>query len=171
MPLGEGLKRAAPPLARTVRRKSTKSLPARGGAFETAAADGPLLVACLQEAPIFAEMADEKPGDAADLRFVDIRDAGGWSDEAEKAAPKQAALLAAAAVDLKPAGTVPMKSDGVALIYGRDEAAIAAATRLAAKLDVTVLLKDPGGRHPAADYGHPDLPGADRGAARPSGRV
>ena len=51
-----------------------------------------------------------------------------------------AALLAAAAVPLPPVPLVPLKSEGVTLVLGRDAGAIAAAERLADRLDLTVLL-------------------------------
>jgi ferredoxin len=101
-----------------------------------------LLVACTQEAPVFAETATEM-GAEADLAFVNIRERAGWSDEAAKAGPKIAALLAAAAVEAVPAPAVGLKSAGVTLVYGSDERAIAAAQRLKDRLDVTVLLTGP----------------------------
>ena len=62
--------------------------------FRKAAAAGePLTVACTQEAPLFAEVADED----ADIRFVNIRETAGWSKDAKAAGPKIAALIAAAA--------------------------------------------------------------------------
>jgi ferredoxin len=51
-----------------------------------------------------------------------------------------AALLAAAAVPPPPAPLVPLRSEGVTLVLGRDAAALEAARRLAETLDVTVLL-------------------------------
>ena len=104
--------------------------------------DAPLLVACTQEAPLFGEVAAEV-GAEADLRFVNIRERAGWSTDGAAAIPKIAALLAEAALDLPPAPTVTMRSDGVCLVYGRDETAIAAAQQLAGRLDVTVLLMQP----------------------------
>ena len=103
---------------------------------------GPLLVACTQEAPLFGEIAAQAAAET-DLRFVNIREHAGWSNEGAAATPKIAALLAEAALDLPPTPTVTMRSDGVCLVYGRDETAIAAAQQLAGRLDVTVLLSDP----------------------------
>src|SRR5687767_11187930 len=61
--------------------------------FRKAAATGePLTVACTQEAPLFAEIAED-----ADIRFVNIRETAGWSKDAKAAGPKIAALIAAAA--------------------------------------------------------------------------
>jgi ferredoxin len=105
--------------------------------FRAAAAGGaPLTVGCTQEAPLFSELA----GDAADIRYVNLRETAGWSAAAADAGPKMAALVAAAA---EPAPAVPfvrLASEGVILIYGRDEQAIAAAALLKDHLDVTVLV-------------------------------
>jgi ferredoxin len=98
-----------------------------------------LVVACTQEAARFDERREEL-GVAEPPIYVNIRERAGWSDEAGAATPKIAALLAEAALDIAPATTVVMKSDGVALIYGRDERAIEAARQLQNRLNLTVLL-------------------------------
>jgi ferredoxin len=103
----------------------------------------PVLVACTQEAPLFAEIAAED-NPAAELGFVNIRERAGWSDEAAAAAPKIAALIAEAALDIPATPSVELRSEGVCLVYGRDERALEAAHQLAARLDVTVLLDRPG---------------------------
>jgi len=102
---------------------------------------GNLTIACTQEAPVFEEAAAES-GDCA-LEFVNIRENAGWSNEAAKAGPKIAALLAAAAEPLPAVPFVGLESDGVILIYGRDERAIEAAELLKDHLDVTVLITRP----------------------------
>ena len=108
--------------------------------FRAAVAAGvPVTVGCTQEAPLFAEAAAET-GAEDRIRYANIREAGGWSDQARKAGPKMAALLAAAAEPMPPVPLVSLKSEGVALVYGRDETAIEAGRRLADHLDVTVLL-------------------------------
>lgn len=118
------------------------------GRFEAALkGDGKLLVACAQEAPLFAETAAAKRPDA-DIAFVDIRERAGWSDEGAAASAKISALLAEAALPRPASGTVVFASKGVCLIYGRDEAAIDAARRLRDRLDVTVLLSRPEGVPP-----------------------
>ena len=104
-----------------------------------AAADTPLTVACTQEAPLFAEVA----GDRTAVSFANVRETGGWSADAAKAGPKMAALLAAAAEPLPEIPFVTMNSEGVILVYGRDEQALEAATLLKEHLDVTVLLTRP----------------------------
>jgi ferredoxin len=108
--------------------------------FRAAAAQGaPLTVGCTQEAPLFAETAPD-----ADIVFANIRETAGWSADAAAAGPKIAALIAAAAEPMPPTPLVTLESDGVILIYGRDEKAIAAAGLLKDRLDVTVLLTKPG---------------------------
>jgi ferredoxin len=100
----------------------------------------PLTIACTQEAPLFAEAANETREDA-DLRFVNIREKAGWSEQARDAAPKIAALLAESTVEMKSTPSVMLQSGGTTLIYGVDSAAIDAARKLSSRLDVTVLLK------------------------------
>jgi ferredoxin len=82
--------------------------------------------------------------DRVALDYSDIDKTAGWSNDAAAAAPKIAALLAAAAEPMPSTELVALESKGVALIYGRDEVAIAAAARLADHLDLTVLLTKPG---------------------------
>ncbi len=103
----------------------------------------PVVVACTQEAPLFAELATEDNPEA-ELAFVNIRETAGWSAEAKAATPKIAALLAAAMVEAEPTPLVALASQGVCLVYGRDDQAIEAAKQLAGRLDVTVLLSQPG---------------------------
>lgn len=101
----------------------------------------PLLIACTQEAPLFMELAQEAHPDA-DLRFTNIRENAGWSEEAEKAAAKMAALVAAATEAARPTPLISLKSEGVCLIYGKDERALEVGQQLKSRLDVTVLLRD-----------------------------
>ncbi len=105
---------------------------------------GEIVVGCTQEAPLFAELA----GDDAAISFANIRETAGWSKDAAKAGPKMAALLAAAAEPLPQVPFVTLNSEGVALVYGRDEQAIEAANLLKDHLDVTVLITKPGGLAP-----------------------
>src|SRR6185437_16198216 len=111
--------------------------------FRTAAqGGGPLIVSCTQEAPLFTEAAAELgvPTPA----FANIRETAGWSSDAHNALPKMAALLAAAAEPTPATPVVALKSDGVALLYGKDDHVIEAARLLKEHLDITVLLT-PGG--------------------------
>ncbi len=108
---------------------------------EAVAGPGPVLVACTQEAPAFRQAhADAASG--APLDFVNIREAAGWSAEAAQALPKMAALIAAAAQapEPTPANEVALQSEGVTVIYGRDDVAIAAAEQLRDRLDLTVII-------------------------------
>jgi ferredoxin len=105
--------------------------------------DRDVLVTCTQEEPLFREVAAEDDPEAG-LSFANLREKALWSDEAKQAHPKMAALVAEAALDLEPTPTVSMESEGTTLIYGRDETAIELARQLSDKLDVTVLLREPG---------------------------
>ncbi|MBT6135918.1 MAG: 4Fe-4S binding protein [Rhodospirillaceae bacterium] len=109
----------------------------------------PLLVCCTQEAPLFREVAAEYAPDA-EPTFVNIRERAGWGEDGKQAGAKIAALIAANAVDLPATPEVSMESEGVCLVYGSDEAAIAAGRQLAGQLDVTVLLSEPGDIVPPA---------------------
>jgi ferredoxin len=106
---------------------------------ELAAKPGRLIVGCTQEAPLFQELADEIES-PAELTFVNIREASGWSSEGRAAGPKTAALIAASQVAMPPVKPVTLESRGVALILGRDQTAVDAAAKLAGRLDVTVIL-------------------------------
>jgi ferredoxin len=98
-----------------------------------------ITVACTQEAPLFAEVAEEE-GFSGTLRFANIRETAGWSEDGARAAPKMAALLAMAEVEAAQFETVTLESRGVALLLGRDETVIEAARSLSGLLDLTVLL-------------------------------
>ncbi|MBO6562186.1 MAG: 4Fe-4S binding protein [Nisaea sp.] len=121
-----------------------------GNFRDAAAAGGPLTVCCTQEAPLFTEVAAEQNGEEETLSFVNIRERAGWSEEPTKAGPKIAALIAEAAVNGAPTTQVPLTSEGVCLVYGKDQAALDAARQLAARLDVTLLLKESDGIIPPA---------------------
>jgi len=101
------------------------------------ATDDDIVVGCTQEAPLFSEVAGERAGS---ISFVNVRETAGWSKDAASAGPKMAALLALAAEPLPEISYVSLQSEGVALIYGRDESAIEAGKLLADHLDVTVLI-------------------------------
>ncbi len=106
-----------------------------------AALGGPMMVTCTQEAPAFRQ-AQEEACDTSPLTFVNIREAAGWSEEAPRALPKVAALVAQAKAlaGLPDPLLVTLNSGGVTLIYGNDECAINAARQLADQLDLTVML-------------------------------
>lgn len=110
---------------------------------QAASGSDSITIACTQEAPLFEEILEEA-GFEGSARFVNIRETAGWSDQAGRATPKIAALLAEAAVPVTPAPGLPIQSEGACLVYGRDDTAIEAARQLAGRLDVTVLLSNPG---------------------------
>ena len=64
------------------------------GAFQSVLADPDVIVACTQEAPLFAELASAVQSQAR-ISFLNIRETAGWSAEGKDAGPKIAALLAA----------------------------------------------------------------------------
>jgi len=86
----------------------------------------------------------EEAGIDTPVAFADIREPAGWSSEGKRATPKMAALIALASLPPAETPMVTLDSDGVALIYGRDETALTVARRLADDLDITVLLSRPG---------------------------
>ena len=103
-------------------------------------AAGDVVVACTQEARLFGEVAEEG-GKAQTIRFINIRETGGWSAEAKAATPKIAALLALAGLpEPAPVPRVAYRSEGRVLIVGPAEAALGWAKPLSAQLGVTVLL-------------------------------
>jgi ferredoxin len=131
--------------------------------FRKLAAGGdPITVACTQEAPVFSEVAAEI-GDR-ELAFVNVRESAGWSKDAARAGPKMAALLAMAA---EPAPAIPfvsVSSEGIILIYGRDERAIEAAELLKDHLDVTVMISWPRDIQPRRITEYPIVQGTIRSA-------
>jgi ferredoxin len=107
-------------------------------AFADQAADD-VVVACTQEARLFGDVAEEG-GRTQTIRFVNIRETGGWSAEASFATPKIAALLAAAALpEPDPVPRVAYQSGGQLLIAGPLDAALHWAGALSGQLAVTVL--------------------------------
>jgi hypothetical protein len=123
-----------------------------------AAADGQAMaIACTQEAPLFKEIGGETP-----ITFMNIREAAGWSKDADAAAPKIAALLAAACETTPDTAVVNLTSEGAVLLYGTDERVIEAATLLKDHLDVTVLLTPADAVTPNSVTEFPVLKGTSR---------
>jgi ferredoxin len=120
------------------------------GTFDAAVKSGDdLLVACTQEAPLFSELQAELKPEKSDgtIRFVNIRETAGWSQQAEQATPKIAALLALADLpEPEPVPVVSYQSGGQLLIIGQAAAALDWAERLAEQLQVCVLITGEGGR-------------------------
>ena len=120
------------------------------GAFQraakaTTASAEPLIVACTQERQLFLALNSQTEGaagvDERPIRFVNIRETAGWSRDARQAAPKIAALIAAAQMpDPEPVGTIGYQSGGRCLVLGAADAAGRAAALLADRLDLTLLV-------------------------------
>ena len=111
-------------------------------AFHEALKGGDCLVACTQEAPLFAELAEQAQF-KHELKFVNIRETAGWSKQSAQATPKIAALLALAGLpEPEPLGSVSYHSDGQLLIVGPAGVAIPWAERLKDALEVSVLITD-----------------------------
>ena len=111
------------------------------GAFQKALRSGDdLVVACTQEKRLFAEIGQQTEGATSVVRFVNIRETGGWSKDAANATPKIAALLAAAHLpDAEPVATVTYKSAGRLLIVGALDKAEQVAALLGDTLDVSIF--------------------------------
>ena len=132
--------------------------------FRKIAASGEsMIVACTQETPLFNEVADEIANSGA-LGFVNIRETAGWSTDASAAGPKMAALIAASAEPTPDYAFVSLTSEGVTLLYGRDERVLEAAELLKDHLDVTVLIKPPAAVAPARVTEFPVVKGSIRAA-------
>ncbi len=132
--LGRALGRDPLPVASELCRKHL-------AAFESAARSGEdLLVGCTQEAPLFSDLHEELEATGG-MRFVNVREHAGWSQEGGAAGPKMAALLAVAQLpDPQPVPAVSYRSGGELLIIGDAGAALAWADRLKSRLSVSVLL-------------------------------
>jgi ferredoxin len=132
--------------------------------FRKIAAGGePIVMACTQEAPLFEEVAGAIK-DSSAITFVNIRETAGWSKDAKASGAKMAALIAMTAEPTSDTGFVALNSEGVTLIYGKDEKAIEAANLLKDHLDVTVLIKPPGATTPLRVTDFPVVKGSIRHA-------
>ncbi|HXD39683.1 MAG TPA: 4Fe-4S binding protein [Ramlibacter sp.] len=111
------------------------------GAFQQAVQGGAqVVVACTQEQRLFGEIGQQTAGAVSPVKFVNIRETGGWSRDASRAMPKIAALLAAAHLpDPEPVPTVAYKSAGRLLVIGPMEQAERIAGFVGDVLDVTVF--------------------------------
>ena len=132
--------------------------------FRTALAAGePLVIGCTQEAPLFVETAQDGKKSAT-VAFVNVRETAGWSSQAADAGPKMAALLALAGEAAPEVPRVTLDSEGVIMVYGRDEQAIEAADLLKEHLDVTVMITRPSGLVPRRVSEFPVVKGTVRAA-------
>jgi ferredoxin len=133
--------------------------------FRAAVGDeAPVTVACTQESTLFDEVAQDA-GRTEPIGYVNIRETAGWSRSGAQAGPKMAALLAAAAEPMPTVPAVRIESEGIILVYGRDERTVEAGNLLQAHLDVTVLLKPPADIEPPRSTAFPIVRGVIRGAA------
>lgn len=131
------------------------------GEFQRAVQSGqPVVVACTQEKRLFTELAEQTEGATSPIRFVNIRETGGWSAEAAHATPKMAALLAAARLpEPEPVATVTYKSEGRLLILGPIDAAERAAALLADAMQVTIWAQGAGQAGGAQERRYPVMAG------------
>lgn len=131
------------------------------GAFVTAVqGTDDVVVACTQEQRLFGELALEAQAKTSVIKFVNIRETGGWSSDAKNASPKIAALLAAAHLpDPEPVPTVTFKSAGRLLILGEMDQAEQAAALLADTLNVTIFTQGAGVAGGAQSRRYPVLGG------------
>ncbi len=123
----------------------------------------PVLVCCTQEAPLFRELAEEAGIDTMPA-FTNIRERAGWSASKQTATAKMAALIAEAGLEIAPARTVTLKSDGLCLIYGKGDVAFDMARKLATRLNVTLLLTEPGDVIPPSTVDVPIFKGTIKAA-------
>jgi ferredoxin len=110
-------------------------------AFQQAIRGGEeVVVACTQEKRLFSELAEHTEGAVSPIRFVNIRETGGWSRDAGQAMPKLAALLAAAHLpEPEPVPFVTYRSGGRLLVIGELAQAERVAALLGDALDVTLF--------------------------------
>lgn len=113
------------------------------GDFQQAVKSGnDVVVACTQEKRLFGELGQHTEGAISPIRFVNIRETGGWSRDARSAMPKLAALLAMAKLpEPEPVATVTYKSAGRLLLVGPLEQAERLAGMLGDVLDVTIFAR------------------------------
>jgi len=104
-----------------------------------AGASGDVVVACTQEERLLGDVAEEA-GRVQSIRFVNIRETGGWSAEAPAATPKIVALLAAACQpEPEPVPRVAYTSTGQVLIVGPLVDALNWADAFSPSMTITIL--------------------------------
>lgn len=119
-----------------------------------------VVVACTQEKRLFAAIGQQTEGATSVIRFVNIRETGGWSKDAANASPKIAALLAVAHLpEPEPVPTVSYQSAGRLLIMGELDAAERAAELLPDSLDITLFSLGAGRDGGAQERRYPVLAG------------
>lgn len=123
-----------------------------------------LVVACTQESRLFNELAAQTEGAQAatehPIRFVNIRETGGWGRDAAQASPKMAALLAMAQLpEPEPVPTVTYKSAGRLLVIGPLDEAERLAGQLDDTLEVTLFSQGAGQSGGAQERRYPVISG------------
>lgn len=103
-----------------------------------ALAGGEATICCAQEQRLFEELVAEI--DAPAPPCLDLRDRAGWTSDEGNTLPKMSALIAEAGLSVPAAKGLDVVSEGVCLILGPSEIALAAAEKLQDVLAVTVLL-------------------------------
>lgn len=99
---------------------------------------GEAIFCCAQEHRLFEAMAEE--AGTVPPPVLDLRDRAGWSADPASKLPKMAALAAEAILPAPYEKTVDVTSEGLCLVVGAGDAALAAAETLKDHLGVTVLL-------------------------------
>lgn len=96
------------------------------------------ILCCTQEARVFEALAEDLGVAAPPL--LDLRDRAGWTRDAPSIFPKMSALVTEALLPAPLTKTVDVQSEGLCLILGPADVALAAAEDLSEYLGVTVLL-------------------------------
>lgn len=109
-------------------------------AAAAAISGGDTIICCTQEQSIFEELAGEINAPAPPC--LDLRDRAGWTADTRDALPKMSALIAEAGLSVPAAKSMDVISEGLCLILGPSDIALAAAEKLQNILAVTVLLTD-----------------------------
>lgn len=131
-------------------------------ARKTLAEGAPVTIGCTLMAPLFREFAAD--AQAPEPTFANIRETAGWAKFSARTGPKMAGLLAAAAEPMPATKLVSLQSAGVALVLGRDAAALTAAELLKEHLDLTVVLLPGAQAEPPRVVEYPVLRGRARTA-------
>ena len=107
-----------------------------------------------------ANWPQQTPGATSPIRFVNIRETGGWSrDASDRHAEDRGAAGAARLPEPEPVATVTLPSQGRLLIVGALDEAEQAAALLADTLDVTILSSGPGALGGAQERRYPVIAG------------
>ena len=121
---------------------------------------GDCVICCAQERRTFEALAQDL--DLPTPPTLDLRDRAGWSDDPASKLPKMSALLAEALLEAPAPKAVDVISEGLCLIVGPQDVALAAADSLRDHLSVTVLL--PPGSTPPDSRGYDVVTGKLRSA-------